>query len=446
MILPTPRAMLVMLAGAPVALLLGLLRPDLWLLALVWIAMGTAVLLIDAVVAAGPMRIAVTVTAPRQTGVGDPFELIISGASDRGRWIPRRADIALAVDARLDAGGRITGAAFPVSPPDGSAGFSLVKSFTLTPARRGMARIDALWLSWTGPLGLARVQRRFAESREIAVVPNLRSVREEGLKLFRRDAQFGLRQQMLVGEGSEYEALGEYQPGMDRRSIDWNASARHVKLLAKEYRIERDNRLVIAIDAGRTMSEPVGGMPRLDRAVSAGLLLAYVALKLEDRVSLFHFAARPGGSTPVLAHGSDFPLLQQAAARIDYAHEESNFTLALATLGAQLKRRALIVLFTEFTDPTSAELMIRAAGRMVKQHRVLFVVFKDAELDSVERMEPGVATDLVRTNVAAELLRDRRLVIARLQRLGVEVVEASHDRMSAGVLAAWMAIKKAGSL
>ena len=434
-----------MLAGAPVALGLGLIRPDLWLLALLWIGVVGALLLVDALVASDLRRIEVDLTVPRQVGVGDPFNLLIRLTAARARWRPARVDVALAVDARLDPGGRIAGVGFTADAPGGD-GLTLVKTFPLAAARRGIARIDGLWLRWRGPLGLAILQRRYAEHREIAVVPSLRSVREDGLKLFRRDAQFGLRQQMLVGEGSEYEALGEYQPGMDRRSIDWTASARHVKLLAKEYRIERDNRLVLAIDAGRTMSEPVDGMPRVDRAVSAALLLSYVALKMEDRVNLFHFAARPGGSTPVLAHSSDFPLLQQAAARIDYAHEESNFTLALATLGAQLNRRALIVLFTEFTDPTSADLMIRAAGRLVKQHRLMCVVLKDAELEGVERMAPQEPADLVRTNVAAELLRDRRLVIARLQRMGVDVVEVAHDRINSGVLDAWLAIKKAGNL
>lgn len=434
-----------MLAGAPVALLLGLIRPDLWLLALLWIGVVAALLLVDALVASDLRRIEVDLTAPRQVGVGDPFDVLVRLTAARARWRPAKVDLALAVDARLDAGGRIAGVGFPAEAPGGD-GLTLVKTFPLAAARRGIARIDGLWLRWRGPLGLAILQRRYAEHREIAVVPSLRSVREDGLKLFRRDAQFGLRQQMLVGEGSEYEALGEYQPGMDRRSIDWTASARHVKLLAKEYRIERDNRLVLAIDAGRTMSEPVDGMPRVDRAVSAALLLAYVALKMEDRVSLFHFAARPGGATPVLAHSSDFPLLQQAAARIDYAHEESNFTLALATLGAQLNRRALIVLFTEFTDPTSADLMIRASARLIKQHRLMCVVLKDAELEGVERMAPHEPADLVRTNVAAELLRDRRLVIARLQRMGVDVVEVAHDRINVGVLDAWLAIKKAGNL
>src|SRR3546814_12754662 len=98
---------------------------------------------------------------------------------------------------------------------------------------------------------------------------------------------FGLRQQRFRGEGTEFEALAEYQPGMDRRAIDWNASARHVKLLAKEYRVERDNRVVLAIDSGRTMAEPVGCMPRVARAVSAALLLAYVGPTLNDRLSPF---------------------------------------------------------------------------------------------------------------------------------------------------------------
>src|SRR3546814_9155203 len=98
------------------------------------------------------------------------------------------------------------------------------------------------------------------------------------------------------------------------------------------------------------MAEPVGGMPRVDRAVSAALLLAYVGLKLNDRISLFSFAAKPQALTPAYMHTQDFPALQRAASLIDYAHVESNFTLALTTLSAQLNRRSLIILFTEFTD------------------------------------------------------------------------------------------------
>src|SRR3546814_12702162 len=91
---------------------------------------------------------------------------------------------------------------------------------------------------------------------------------------------------------------------MDRRAIDWTASARHLKLFAREYRVERDNRVVLAIDGGRTMAEPVGGLPRVERAVSAALLLAYAGLKPGDRNSLFRSEERRVGKECVSTYRS----------------------------------------------------------------------------------------------------------------------------------------------
>src|SRR3546814_15041776 len=98
---------------------------------------------------------------------------------------------------------------------------------------------------------------------------------------------------MNRGDGSDFDALVEFRAGMDRRAIDWKQSARHLKLHAKEFRTERNNQIVFAIDAGRQMTDPIAGLPRLDRAVSAVLQNAWVALKLGDRASLFAFDSRP---------------------------------------------------------------------------------------------------------------------------------------------------------
>ena len=305
MIYPTRRAIYLLLAGAPLALALGLIRPELWLVAPGWIAVVLACLLLDAVAGASPRHLALDARFPHQVGVGDPFDMTLSAT---GRAVPRRAEIAIAMDERIAPGGRLASDMTAVGGAD-----ALARTLSLSASRRGQALVEALWVRWAGPLGLVWKQRRFAIDRAIGVVPSLRAVTEEGSRLFQRNSWFGLRQQRLRGEGSEFEALAEYQPGMDRRAIDWNASARHVKLLAKEYRVERDNRVVLAIDGGRTMAEPVGGMPRVDRAVSAALLLAYVGLKLGDRISLFSFAAKPQALTPAYMHTQDFPALQRAA-------------------------------------------------------------------------------------------------------------------------------------
>jgi len=437
-IYPARRAIYLLLLGAPLALALGLVRPALWIVAPVWIGVILVGLILDAMAGASPRRLALEIEVPHQAGVGDAFDLRLVAT---GRRVPSRGEIAIALDERLAPGGRLADDMMRAADAE-----ALVRTLSLTATRRGPARIEAVWIRWTGPLGLVWKQRRFGIDRTVAIVPSLRAVTEEGSRLFQRDSWFGLRQQRIRGEGSEYEALAEYQPGMDRRAIDWNASARHIKLLAKEYRVERDNRVILAIDAGRTMAEPVGGMPRVDRAVSAALLLAYAGLKLGDRISLFSFAAKPQALTPAYMHIQDFPALQRAASLIDYAPVESNFTLALTTLSAALNRRSLIILFTEFTDATSADLMIRAAGRLLKTHRLLCVVIRDEEVEEVERQRPESAADVTRANVAAAMLRDRQLVIARLQRLGADVIEVPADAMGAAVVEAYLGIKRKGSL
>ena len=94
------------------------------------------------------------------------------------------------------------------------------------------------------------------------------------------------------GEGSEFEALREYMPGLDHRSIDWKHSARHRKLVCKEFRTERNHQIVLAFDTGHLMQEPLDGIPKLDHAINAGLLLAFVSLKAGDRVGLYGVRCR----------------------------------------------------------------------------------------------------------------------------------------------------------
>src|SRR5690606_24731435 len=107
----------------------------------------------------------------------------------------------------------------------------------------------------------------------------------------------------------------------------------------------------------------------------------------------------------------------------DYSDNETNYTLALATLASGLARRSLIVVFTEFTDTISAELMLAALGPLLRRHVVLFVVPQDEELESFVAAEPVEADDVSRAVTAAALLRERGLVLTRLRHLGVHVVE-----------------------
>jgi len=84
----------------------------------------------------------------------------------------------------------------------------------------------------------------------LAIVPDIELVTKTAIQFFSQDAIFGQKIQNLKGEGTEFDALAEFLPGMDKRAIDWKHSARHANLLAREYRTERNHNIIFAIDSG----------------------------------------------------------------------------------------------------------------------------------------------------------------------------------------------------
>ncbi len=429
LVYPTRALVMLALAGAPVALVAGLVSTPLWTVGVAWLAALAGAAVLDALLSPPASKVRMTLQAPDYLAVARPGEAGLVVEAEGGVRL-RGLEAALDVDGPAGLV-RISGAA-----AEGQARFVLI------PPRRGLVRFVAGWARWRGPLGLAWRQLRRDQSEEIAVGADIRRIENEAVRMFSRDAEFGSKVQRDVGEGAEFHALQEFRAGMDRRTIDWKQSARHAHLLAKEFRTERNHQVVMALDCGRVMSEPVGGAPRIDRAIHSALLLAYVCLRSGDRAGLYAFDDRPRLSTGALSGLGAFPVLHRQAARVDYGAEETNYALGLTTLAASLRRRSLIVIFTEFADTTSAELMIESVGRALRTHLILFVVMRDEELETLAGADPAGPEDIARAVVAAGLMRERELVLTRLRRLGAHIVEASADQMGPAALNAYLDLKR----
>ena len=436
LIVPTRRAAAVLALAAPVALVVGATAPGAWIAAPL-LGLALLVLIVIDAVLAGRLTSFEFTTIP-EAEVGEESGLQVR-AQFGGGW-RSAVGCALATDPRLFAGGTTSFALPRLS--DGSAQGAVM----FVPNRRGTARFETLWLRWTGPLALGARMVRKPLGQEVRVWPNIGAVRSPALQTFLRDAQFGLIARRMRGEGTQFEALTDYQPGMDRRRIDWKSSARHVHLYAKEYETERNNQIVFAIDCGQAMCEPIDGIPRIDRAVSAALATAYVALRTGDRAAIFGFAARPEVMSPFVSSTREFYRLQQAAAALDYQAQEPNFTLAMASLTARLQRRSLIVVFSDFTDPTSAELMLESIGRLSRRHLVLFVTLEDAELQGIADAPPDDMQTLAMAVTADSLLRQRELVRLRLRQAGADVLEAPYASVGTRLIDAYLAIKRARAI
>jgi uncharacterized protein (DUF58 family) len=433
LIYPTRRTILIAVAIGPLALLVGLIAPAYWTGGLALLALLLALSAVDLLAGTGMRSAEVSCEGPRGAGVGETFA--VTARARFARRAPAGVEFALGVSG-------------PIAAPFGLRAKAQVEkgvpaaAFALKAERRGTAQLDCVWIRFAGPLGLIWKQRQLALDQPILITPDIRGVGDKGVQMINHEAMYGIKAQLQVGEGAEFEALADYRQGMDRRAIDWKTSARHTQLVAKEYRTERNNNIIMALDAGRAMCEPLGGIPRIDRAVSAALLTAFVALKDGDRVGFFAFDSKPRASSQPISGARAFAMLQRIAAGIDYSANETNYTLGIATLASELSRRSLIVVFTEFADTISAELMLGAVGTLLKRHLVLFVVLRDEELEAFAGAEPATPEDVSRAVTAASLLWERRLVITRLRHQGVHVIEAAAAEAGPALVNAYLDFKR----
>ena len=431
---PTPSCVAWFAAGVPVALLAAVLSPS-WAVAwLAWLAVLGLAMAADAALAPSHRGVVVSAEVPASLFVGDRGTLKVRLESRHG-VVPVRAAVVADLDEDL------------VPQPEAVATLPAVGSVEidvpLVPRRRGSPAVRAVWARWTGPMRLLERRVRLTVSRPVAVLPDVRPVRAAALRLFaNRDAVSGLKVERYTGDGSEFESLKEHVQGHDPRAISWKASARHRKLVVQEFRAERDHQVVIAFDTGLRMREPLGPMPRLDHAIHAGLLLAYVALRTGDRVGLFAFDEAVRAYLDPVGGVESFPRIQRATAGLSYSTAETNFTLGLADLATRLRRRSLVVVTTEFADSVTAALMVESLGRLARRHVVLFVALRDPELESMASAEPRSTAALTRAVVASDFVREREVVLKRLRRMGVHVLDVEPGGLSSALVSRYLDVHR----
>ncbi len=421
-----------MAAGAPAALFLAVFAPPLWPLGLVWAVIIGLLIAADAVLGADRRRLKASLDVDLPARIGSPVEARIDLAFGAG------APSIVRVQAEANELLRARRPSERAAVADGAAHCVL----TFDTVRRGMGRIDRIWVEWRCPLGLLDKRRMFRVDQSLPIQIDVHAVTNEAMRIYGRSTTMGEKVVIEKGGGSEFESLREFVAGMDLRTIDWKQSARHNRLLGKEYRSERDQTIILAVDTGRLMSEPLGEAPKIDHAVQAALLLGYVSLRSGDRVAIFGFDARPRVFSGVLSGVGAFQQLQNFAARLDYSAEETNFTLGLARLSMEVRRRALVIVFTDFVDATGAELMIENLGRLMRRHRVVFVSLKDPDLERVVQAEPNTTLDISRAVVAFGMAQQREEVLKRIARSGAEIIDAPANRLRADLLNRYLDLKQ----
>lgn len=327
---------------------------------------------------------------------------------------------------------------------DVPAGERRVVETTLTPTRRGDRQAGTVTVRAFGPLGLAARQGSHSVPWTVRALPPFTSRKHLPSKLARLRELDGRQAARIRGQGTEFDSLREYVDGDDVRSIDWRASARRDTMVVRTWRPERDRRMIIVLDTGRTSAGRVGDVPRLDSAMDAALLLATLATRAGDRVDLLAFDQRVragvrGGRSDVL------PRLVEAMAPLEPELVESDAAAMVSEVLSRARRRCLVVLLTDLNPAAVEEGLLPRLGALTSRHLVLVAAVSDPRVAQLAGGR-GDAQAVYDAAAAERATGERRRVTASLRRRGVEVVDAPPEDLPPALADAYLNLKATGRL
>ncbi|BBZ30686.1 membrane protein [Mycolicibacterium madagascariense] len=324
----------------------------------------------------------------------------------------------------------------------------------LRPVRRGDQRSALVTARSVGPLGLAGRQSSHRVPWQVRILPPFLSRKHLPSRLAKLRELDGAIPVLIRGQGTEFDSLREYVAGDDVRSIDWRATARRSDVVVRTWRPERDRRVVIVLDTGRTSAGRVGvdpmagdpsGWPRLDWSMDAALLLAALASRAGDHVDFIAHDRVPRAGVHRATRNELLPQLVEAMAPLEPALVESDAAAMVATVRRRVRQRALVVLLTDLNPFALDEGLMAVLPQLSARHHVIVAAVGDPRWDRLAAGRSDAAQ--VYDAAAAERARnDRGDVATRLRRHGVDVVDAMPEELAPALADRYLAMKAAGRL
>ncbi|OXM68299.1 MULTISPECIES: DUF58 domain-containing protein [Amycolatopsis] len=331
---------------------------------------------------------------------------------------------------------------FRIAVPAGERRSVVVR---LTPVRRGDRSSARVTVRALGPLGLAGRQGSHRVPGGVRVLPPFTSRKHLPSRLARLQQLDGRQAALVRGEGTEFDSLREYVIGDDVRSIDWRASARAADVMVRTWRPERDRRVLLVLDTGRTSAGRVGDAPRLDAAMDAALLLAVLASRAGDRVDFLAYDRQVRADVRGLAAAELLPGLVNAMAPLEASLVETDARGMVAQVLRRARRRSLVVLLTGLDAAPLEEGLLPVLPSVVGRHQLLVAGVTDPGVAAMARAR-GDAEAVYEAAAAERTLAERRHVTGLLAQRGVEVVDAVPDELAPALADRYLALKAAGRL
>ena len=317
--------------------------------------------------------------------------------------------------------------------------------YHVRPIARGETRFGRCELRLDSPLRLWQVTRLGGEEAAVRVYPNFRALAKYTLLATdNRLSQIGVLQVRRRGEGTEFHQLREYRQGDPQRAIDWKATARTARLIAREYEEEKDQRVLLVIDCGRRMASKDDALSHFDHTLNAALLLSHVALRQGDAVGLLTMGGVQRYLEPRKSVGAVHAMLNRVY-DIEPTLAVPDYEAAARDVMRHMQRRALVILLTNLRDEDDVTLL--PALRLLRtRHLVVLASLREAILGRALVARVDSFDRAVTHAAAAEYVALRERVFRRIGATGVLALDVEPERLPIALVNRYLELKREGRL
>jgi uncharacterized protein (DUF58 family) len=317
--------------------------------------------------------------------------------------------------------------------------------YQVRPVARGEARFGRTELRLLSPLGLWQARRWSGEAQAVRVYPNFRALaRYTLLATDNRLSQIGVLQVRRRGEGTEFHQLREYRQGDPQRAIDWKATARTARLIAREYEEEKDQRVLLVIDCGRRMASKDDDLSHFDHTLNAALLLAHVALRQGDAVGMLTMGGVQRYLEPRKSIGAVHSILNRVY-DLEPTLAVPDYDRAARDVMRHLRRRALVIVLTNLRDEDD-DTLLPALRLLRARHLVVLASLREAIIGRALSARVDSFDRAVTHAAAADYLAMRERVFRRIDAAGVLALDVEPDRLPITLVNRYLELKREGRL
>lgn len=313
-------------------------------------------------------------------------------------------------------------------------------NYNLKPVRRGAFEFGDIAARYRSKFGLFWRQVIFPCPQKVRVYSDLKALQELSVKLA-HSSEFGDLKVRKRGQGTDFASLREYISGDDVRSMDWKATARRDRPVLRVYEVDKEQSMMVLVDAGRMMVSDLEGLSRFDHALNAALSLVLTGLMRNDSVGLGIFADKPILYMPPRRGKAYISRVLEACCDVFPKMVEPDYLGALSYFAGAHKSRALMVVITDLTDPTGSQSLLSGLASLSPRHLPFCVTLRDRKVDHVADDAAVGVEEIMKKAVANDLIAQRELAFSHLVRRGCLILDCPPQELSTKLVDKYLEIK-----